>query len=205
MISKISIVGADDSVCPQDLIDISHTYPFVEWGINLFPDLEQRPEYPSSEWIDELLQFKNIKLRGILHGRWEHDILDGTASIQAERPDLWKRFRWMQVDIREHTRDILTSLKKYPNKIIIQTDTIPTFKTNILLPKDKLFTYFDPCGYYLLEEDFDLLCKATTPLCWVSVGGFKSDDNITMDLDKVNVFLRKSKDLITGNLYKYWR
>jgi hypothetical protein len=204
MISKISIVGADDSICPQDLMDISHTFPFVEWGINLCPDPDQRPAYPSVEWLDELLQCKNLRLRGILHGHWESDILDGTASIKAERPDLWKAFRWLQVDIRQNHNYILTSLQQHPNKIIIQTDTIPAFKTNILLPKDKIFSCFN-CGFSLFEGDLDLLFKETPKSYWVSLDGFTSDDNITMDLDRVYSFLRRVEHLVTNNLGRYLR
>jgi hypothetical protein len=196
MVAKISIVGVDDSVCPQDLADISTAYPFVEWGVNLCPIPEQKPAYPSAEWLCELLGYsRDMRLRGILHGRWEDDILDGTCSLKAERPDLWKKFRLLQVDIREDPKNILTSLQNYPNKIIVQINIIPLYTSNILLPKEKIYTCRDYCGYSILDSDISLICKDTSDLFWVSVSGFRSDNEITMDLEKVRSFL--------GNVEKF--
>jgi hypothetical protein len=200
MVSKISIVGVDDSVCPQDLIDISTEYPFVEWGVNLCPEPEQRPEYPSAEWIDELLQCsEKLRLRGILHSRWEADILDGYSF---ERPDIWNTFQWLQVDI---SKKMLESVNLYPNKLIIRTDQIPSFKSNILLPRDKIFSCFDYCGYSILENDVDWICSDTKQPFWISVDGFRSDDNITMDLTKVCKFLDNVEMFVRPLRHKSWR
>jgi len=198
MVSKISIVGVDDSVCPQDLVDISQTFKFVEWGVNLCPDPEQRPEYPSAEWLDELLQYsEDLRLRGILHGRWNNDMLDGVPLLKEERPDIWKAFRWFQVDIRNDPRHILLSLQKHQDKIILQTHFEPLFQANILLPRNKVFTCLEYCGYSLLETDLDWICTETKKSFWVSVDGFRSSDNITMDLSKVVKFLNTAEDCVT--------
>lgn len=205
MVAKISIVGVDDSVCPQDLVDISQMYPFAEWGVNLCPEPEQRPAYPSSEWLDELLQYsENLRLRGILHGRWESDILEGSASISIERPDIWNEFRWLQVDIRKDPRKILESIEAHPGKIIIETNLIPVFKSNIILPRNKVFSCFDYCGYSILESDIDWLGKSQQSF-WVSVEGFRSEDDITMDLTKVCKFLSKAEEFVKPLRHKSWR
>jgi len=200
MVSKVSIVGVDDSISPQDLVDISQSYQFVEWAVNLCPNPEQKQEYPSAEWLDELLQYEEyLRLRGILHGRWEKDILDGNNSIKFERPDLWSSFRWIQVDVRKEQRNIIASLQQNPDKIIIQTDTIPKFPAHILLPRNKIYTCNNYCGYSLLDGDVDWLCKDIKESFWVSVEGFRSDDNITMDLNKVCDFLNLAEDFVTHN------
>jgi hypothetical protein len=204
MVSKISIVGVDDSICPQDLIDISQTFPFVEWGINLCPDPVQRPEYPSAEWLDELLQCaKYLRLRGILHGRWESDMLNGTSLLKEERPDIWKAFKWLQVDIQKNPKQIQQSLKTYPNKIILQTSIIPLFTAPILLPRKKSFSYFEYCGYSFLETDLPLICMETWKPFWVSISGFRTDDNITMDINKVIDLLSKTEKCINNDIKYY--
>lgn len=198
MVSKVSIVGVDDSVCPQDLVDISATYPFVEWAVNLCPSAEQKPGFPSDEWIEELLEYyKKLRLRGILHGRWESDILDGTPLLDKESPDLWNKFRWLQVDITKNQRNIIKTLQIYSDKIIVQTNTLPVFKANFLLPRNEIFTSIDYCGYSILESDIDWLYRDIKNSFWVSLDGFRSDDNITMDLNKVCNFLSRAEDFVT--------
>jgi hypothetical protein len=133
MVSKISIVGVDDSVSPQDIIDISHTFKFVEWGINICSCQQQKIEYPSSEWIDELLSSsKGLRLRGILHGRWASDMIAGTSWLKEERPDLWEAFRWLQVDVSKGIFNIQKSIKDYPGKLILKTNHVPLFPAQIL-------------------------------------------------------------------------
>ena len=198
MVSKISIVGVDDSVCPQDLVDISQAFKFVEWGINLYPDPEQRPGYPSAEWLDELLQFsEDLRLRGILHGRWESDMLDGAPLLKEERPDIWDSFRWVQVDIGNDPRRVLSSLQSYPDKIILKTNFETTFQSNILLPRSRVFTCFEYCGYSMLETDLDWICTETKKSFWASIDGFRADDEITIDLSRITKFLTRAEDCVT--------
>ncbi|MCK9567872.1 hypothetical protein M0R72_02835 [Candidatus Pacearchaeota archaeon] len=221
MVSKISIVGVDDSVCPQDLADISQTFKFVEWGINLYPDQGQRPGYPSSEWLEELLQYSDdLQLRGILHGRWESDILDGTLSFKIEKPDLWNAIDYVQVDIRNSPRNIVDVLTTCTDKtcrvknrngcllcakkIILQTNYVPTFNANILLPRSGMFSFSRYCGYSILEEDLALLCTEVKESFWVSVEGFKSNNNVTLDLSRITAFLSKAEDCVThSSLMRY--
>jgi hypothetical protein len=212
MVAKVSIVGVDDSVCPLDLVDISAVYPFVEWGVNLCPEPEQRPAFPSAEWLEELLEYsEDLRLRGILHGRWKSDILDGTPLIMEERPDIWNGFRWLQVDARKDQRNVFQVIEKHQDKIIIKVNKEPKFKANFLLPRDKIFSSFFYCGYSILDEDSDWLCQDIKPSFWVSVEGFRSNDNITMDLEKICKFLSKAEDFVTHDSlmhslqHKTWR
>ena len=50
----LTITGADDSVRPFDLIELSARYPFVEWGILWSKKRQGTPRYPSDSWIDLL-------------------------------------------------------------------------------------------------------------------------------------------------------
>jgi hypothetical protein len=214
MVSTISILGVDDSVAPQDLVDLSITYPFVEWGVNLCPDTEPKPGFPSDEWLEELLKYSGkLRLRGVLNSRYNSDILDGTDSLKLENPELWDSFNRIQVDIRNH-ENISDVVLNDPTKIL-QTDNPVYFKAGILLPRNNIFTYPDYCGYTILDTDVCLLSKITKKSFWISVGGFRAEDNITMNLSNVEEFLSNAEDYVThyslmqalkGNsLPKNWR
>jgi hypothetical protein len=56
----LGLCGADDSVHPNMLIILAHSYPFVEFGILFRPDKEGQPRYASSEWVQRLVQQKAI-------------------------------------------------------------------------------------------------------------------------------------------------
>lgn len=205
MISTVSIPGVDDSVSPADLADISQMYPFVEWGINLNSSVGQMPTYPSEEWIEELLSLSDkVRLRGILHGRWQNDILSGNLSIKEERPLLWKALQRIQIDIRKGHFNIIDALQLIPDKeIILSTENTNSIITGMklnahpLFPRDKLFSYTGYCGYTLMEWDIDLLLGHSENNLWVSVEGFRGDDGITMDLLKVERFLDLAEDKVT--------
>jgi hypothetical protein len=54
-IDRVTITGADDSVAPHDLIDLSRRYPFVEWGILFSPKAQGvSPRYPTWDWVNDL-------------------------------------------------------------------------------------------------------------------------------------------------------
>ena len=55
---NVTITGADDHTDPRDLADLSHRFPFVEWGI-LFSVNDNRPRYPSRGWVERLAEIKN--------------------------------------------------------------------------------------------------------------------------------------------------
>lgn len=197
MVSKISIVGVDDSVCPQDLVDLSQTFKFVEWGINLSPIVKQKPKYPSMEWIEELLQYsKYLNLRGILHGHWESDMLDGNCSLQEENPDLYNSLNYIQIDTRNSYKNIINVITL--PKIILQINYITSLGSNILLPKSYIsFLQKPDCGIIIEENDLGLLRIPSKNSFWVSIDGFRSsDDNVTLDLSKVEDFLNKAKHYV---------
>lgn len=55
MLTMVTLTGADDSVEPGHLLDISNEYPFVEWGI-LFATRSREPRLPGVQWINRLLR-----------------------------------------------------------------------------------------------------------------------------------------------------
>ncbi len=208
MISTVSVVGVDDSISPEDLTDISQKYPFVEWGINLCSNIAQRPAFPSEEWLEELLsQADRIRLRGILHERWERDILSGSLSIKEEKPRLWDALRRIQIDVRNGKQNLIEALQLIPHKEVILTtddleDVISGLRVNAhpLFPKDKAFCYHGYCGYCITREDVALIDIADVdhPF-WISIDGFRAQDGITMDLFQVEHFLDSMEDHVTSD------
>lgn len=194
MISTVSIEGIDDSVDPKDLVDISQEYPFVEWGINLCPNVRPAQQFPSEAWLKELLFYTDkLRLRGILHGRWHHDILKGKISIKTECKDIWNSIQRVQVDVRKGHKNIIDALQLIPNKeIILYTNNYNSIVTGMrinahpLLPEDQLFKYSEYCGYSIKNKHD--LSKSLCPNFWISVNGFRSSTG-SLSLIEVEKFL----------------
>lgn len=72
-INIVTITGSDDRVSPEDLIDLTNKYPFVEWGI-LFSSKGSKPRYPSAGWINEIVKY-NLPLSAHFCGWWSRQVL----------------------------------------------------------------------------------------------------------------------------------
>jgi hypothetical protein len=204
MVSTVSILGVDDTVSPADLADISDMYPFVEWGINLCSGEESKPGYPSEIWLEGLLGVSDkLRLRGVLHGRWERDILDGNLSLRVEELKLWNALHRIQVDIRKGHRNIIEALQLISDKEVILQSTLPNhlitgshLDAHLLLPRSMAFEHPEYCGYSLSDTDIDLIMNSKSKSSyWVSVEGFRN--NGCLDLFKVENFLDSIEEKIT--------
>lgn len=203
MISTVSICGVDDSILPEEMVEISAKYPFVEWGVHLCSHTGPRSGYPSDEWLRELqLHTDQLRIRGILHGRWERDMLDGKLSIKAERPDIWDTIHRIQVDIRNGYTNLIEALQLIPDKEIVlysdgyqeimgmQLNAFPLFSnTNT--------NYGEYCGRAINSKDLSLVSGYPKDRFWISVDGFRNNDGITMDLLKVERFLDTAEEFVT--------
>ena len=209
MVSTVSILGVDDSVSPADLADISGMYPFVEWGINLCSSTETKPGFPSDEWLEELVSVSDkIRLRGVLHGRWERDMLEGNLSLRVEKPRLWEALHRVQVDIRKGRRNVLEAIQLIPDKEAILESNVPDFlvtgahlDAHILLPSSSAFMYPEYCGYSLRDTDIDIILNSPKDPFWISVQGFKTSNSVTTDLLKIEQFLDSVEDKITEDTW----
>jgi len=81
-LSKVTVTGADDSIDPSAIKDISRLYPFVEWGILISSASHPRggPRFPSGKWIAEMLDVvegSDIKLSVHLCGAWVRAVCRG--------------------------------------------------------------------------------------------------------------------------------
>ena len=53
-IQYCTITGADDQTFTDELAAMSAKYPFVEWGVLVYPKKMGTPRYPNLTWIDDL-------------------------------------------------------------------------------------------------------------------------------------------------------
>jgi hypothetical protein len=90
MIDRVTITGADDTVNPLHLADISAKFPFVEWGI-LFSHsrrLQAHPRYPSLDWVVQLQEVAarnpHMKLSAHLCGGWVRGAVVGGENHWAD-------------------------------------------------------------------------------------------------------------------------
>ena len=52
----VTITGADDSVEPKEIAELTKGFPFVEWGILLENGIYSGRRFPSRDWIAEAAQ-----------------------------------------------------------------------------------------------------------------------------------------------------
>jgi hypothetical protein len=79
-INKVTVTGADDSVTPKELMDISENFPFVEWGLLLSKSSMGNFRFPSAEWLSNFTKevwYSEIQLSGHVCGSWVKQILKG--------------------------------------------------------------------------------------------------------------------------------
>lgn len=55
-IDRIAIAGADENVRPEELLELSKRFPFVEWSILYDTEVKALNRFPSLEWIAELVR-----------------------------------------------------------------------------------------------------------------------------------------------------
>lgn len=80
-LDRVTMTGADDSVSPLRLAELSEEYPFVEWGILLSASNRETPRFPSLRWLAALygtyLDHPHMTLSFHVCGRWVREICGG--------------------------------------------------------------------------------------------------------------------------------
>jgi hypothetical protein len=109
-IDKLTITGADDSVSPADLVELSAAHPFVEWGILFSQSRERTPRYPSRKWVAGLCGLARehrMSLSAHLCGKWARDIVErGEPTILKDHADHWPLFHRVQLNVSHHHEPI---------------------------------------------------------------------------------------------------
>lgn len=97
----VTITGADDSVVPEDLAELSRAYPFVEWGILFSADRFGTPRYPSRDWLGHLKNVaatESMALSAHLCGRFARAALTADWAWQRVVGDLSWAFGRVQIN-----------------------------------------------------------------------------------------------------------
>lgn len=85
MLDRVTFTGADDSVHPEALFELSQEYPFVEWGILVSQSQQGAPRFPTATWLMNLQAIKQlmppIQLSMHVCGRWVRQLLLGNDDI----------------------------------------------------------------------------------------------------------------------------
>lgn len=144
ILDRVTMTGADDSVCPEQLLDISAEYPFVEWGILVSESQTGRRRFPSRDWMRDLIHLANglgdgwgFKLSLHICGKWVRNICKGDFSILDEvlpggaGHKLWGCFQRVQLNFHayEHLIDdpaFTESLRRHCDgkQVIFQCDGV---------------------------------------------------------------------------------
>ncbi len=78
---QVTITGADDSIEPNELVDLTKHFPFVEWGILLSSSQMGGNRFPSHKWLTELhrvyCKFPHMAVSFHVCGSWVRDICAG--------------------------------------------------------------------------------------------------------------------------------
>jgi len=80
-LDRVTITGADNSVTPAELAEISREFQFVEWGILVSSSKQGSPRFPSLEWLahlyDMMIENPHVILSFHVCGRWVREICAG--------------------------------------------------------------------------------------------------------------------------------
>jgi phosphoribosylanthranilate isomerase len=133
-INTVTITGADDSIKPKDLLDLSKKYPFVEWGILLSKKSMGCTRFPSEKWMNELRDsqvLKGVNLSGHLCGSWVRDITLGNGfTFMDDMPYIQSMFRRFQLNFHSIVHEVeieefLKALKRRQDvQYIFQLDDV---------------------------------------------------------------------------------
>lgn len=129
-INKVTLTGADDSINPNDLLEISKKYPFVEWGILVSRNSQGNNRFPSLDWMNKLSEINNGELSLACHlcGSYVKEVLMGSDRFANELGNIWNQFQRVQINTHgqkhQFEKSAITDLKKLNKEIIFQFDGV---------------------------------------------------------------------------------
>lgn len=218
MLKCITLTGADDSISPGKLFDISKEFPFVEWGVLFSKKQMGNARFPSPDWMDvlgtdyHLLSEKKAPANFSLHlcGEYVRLFLKGNDLFARDLgADLFEIFKRVQINTHceNHEWDLLaisSMIKFYPEtEFIFQIDGNPQ---NMAMAKLLVFDYnvsnvaflLDAShGAGILPDRWDI-----PPIAEVSTGyagGFGADN-----LEASFEFIKRAVELRSDFAADYW-
>ncbi|MCL4404253.1 hypothetical protein M1432_02835 [Patescibacteria group bacterium] len=97
----VTVTGADDSIQPEELVEVADNFPFVEFGILLSSDPKGSTRFPSRAWLEELFSMQlhhMLQLSGHLCGSWVKDLCLGSPRCFDELDELAFMFDRFQLN-----------------------------------------------------------------------------------------------------------
>lgn len=134
-LAYVTLTGADDSVSPENLVQLSNKYPFVEWGI-LIGSRNGVPRFPSLEWIEKLAKI-DTKINLSLHvcGSYLDEILNNCELLFPVNIFSRIQLNFHGISIpKKSSLNILKICELHTNKtFIVQLDGINDWVLSLLL------------------------------------------------------------------------
>lgn len=87
----IGFCGVDDSVDPNFVALVAHTFPLVEFGVLFRPDVEGTPRYASMDWVQRFCALHPPKLAAHLCGSRVNEVLYGDDTFLRQLPPSFQR------------------------------------------------------------------------------------------------------------------
>lgn len=166
MIKTVTITGADESVHPAQLAELSKLFPFVEWGILVSRKSVGNNRFPSLDWMRELEEEDrdNVQLSVHLCGAYVREFCMGDSKFQTELMDVWGMFNRVQVNTHGifHDFDKNAMLQVMQNnhtkEFIFQRDDVNNNLLEVAVARDmKCSTLFDLShGAGLLPDEWPM-------------------------------------------------
>jgi hypothetical protein len=132
MLDRITFTGADDSINPKLLAQLSVRYPFVEWGILVSASRYGSPRFPSHQWLMKLAylheSYQQMNLSLHLCGQLVRDMLGTKKGLTASGIGPFGSFSRMQLNTHAVKHEVnvedLPSLKGFEKQVIFQFDEV---------------------------------------------------------------------------------
>jgi hypothetical protein len=108
MLRVLTIPGVWDAQKPEEFVNFSQRYPFVEWGLKFHGGDYQEIGFPSKEWIEELADRANDNVRIALHLDAEHArmfCLGEIAAWDILSDKVWSKVRRINIPIADMMKD----------------------------------------------------------------------------------------------------
>jgi hypothetical protein len=137
ILNTVTVTGADDSIDPQQLVEIQRKYPFAEFGILLSQrhSSSGTTRFPSQQWLNELVEINrdiepHLNLSGHICGTWVKEALLGRwPNLNVVADGLGSAFQRFQLNTHgqphRYSSTFFNTLKRLEDEcqtIIFQLD-----------------------------------------------------------------------------------
>jgi len=122
-LKAIGITGADDEVSIDDILYLSKAFPFVEWAILASHKNYGKPQYPSTDWINELI-LKGGDVKKALHlcGNYARAFAIDSAGFDINIPETVNKLS--NDVVYEYMLDALESFQRVQINIATEWDKL---------------------------------------------------------------------------------